>query len=186
MMYCGLHALNAMLGGHFIGEKDIELAHFTRDEMDGIVGQKSDSKGLAKMASKLMGLMSRVATRGTDITVLMEVFRQRLPEIWSSQEFSNCKNRSNLINKQEAVLQIIDLSKLSEQEQETDRMILGNDAHWFAFRKDDQGQWWRLDSVLPRPVPESPSEFAAANIHVGENDQSNLIGGIYLSPWPTF
>lgn len=84
------------------------------------------------------------------------------------------------------MLQIIKLSNLKAQEQETDRMVLGSDAHWFAFRKDDLGQWWRLDRLLPNPVPESPSQFGAANIYVGKQEQSNLIGGFYLNPWRTF
>lgn len=151
-----------------------------------LASSESGSKALAKLASKLMSLMSRVATRGTDITVLMEVLRQRLPDIWSGKEFAPCTNRQILLTQQEAVLQIINLSNLKTQEQETDRMVLGSDAHWFAFRKDEQGQWWRLDSLLPNPVPESPSQFAAANIRVGKQDQSNLIGGFYLNPWPTF
>lgn len=186
MMYCGMHALNAMLGGHFINENDIEQADRTQDEIDRLASGQMGSNALAQMAAKLMHLMSRVSTRGTDIMVLLDVLRLRLPEIWNSVEYANCTNRQALISQQEAVLQIINLRNLRVQEQETDRMVFGNDAHWFAFRKDDEGQWWRLDSLIPNPVPESPSEFAATHVRVGNNDQSNLIGGFYLNPWPSF
>jgi hypothetical protein len=185
MMYCGMHALNAMLGGHFISEKDIEQADTLRDALD-LAGSQIGSNALAKLASKLMGLMSRVSTRGTDITVMLEALRQRMPDIWNSAEFAACTNRQSLADKQEAVIQILDLSNLQNQEQDTDRMVLGTNAHWFAFRKDAQGQWWRLDSLLPNPVAQSPSEFAAMNIRIGKQDQSNLIGGFYLNPAPIF
>jgi hypothetical protein len=185
MMYCGMHALNAMLGGHFISEKDIEQADALRNDLD-LAGSESGSKALAKLASKLMSMVSRVSTRGTDITVMLEALRQRMPDIWNSAEYADCTNRQSLVDQQDAVIQILNLSNLQNQEQETDRMVLGTNAHWFAFRKDDQGQWWRLDSLLPNPVPQSPSEFARTNVRVNQQDVSNLIGGFYLNPWPHF
>lgn len=40
-----------------------------------------------------------------------------------------------------------------------DRLIIGIDGHFVAFRKDDQGDWWQVDSMQPKPIKTNPSDF---------------------------
>jgi len=66
-----------------------------------------------------------------------------------------------------------DIEALNEED---DRMILLADGHYVAFRKDDQDQWWCLDSLHPPSRQESPSEFLAQ-----VKDRAN-IGVVSIGP----
>ena len=45
-----------------------------------------------------------------------------------------------------------------------DRAIIGTrvpSEHFVAFRKDEAGEWWMLDSLRDGPVKKSPQDYVA-------------------------
>jgi hypothetical protein len=139
---CARHAVNAFLGGPAAND-----ASFTAVNM---------------------------ATRAERLLVGQEV---RHNEVDSRQGNypSQVKDYMDLLHDQgvgpEVVLHNIDLSGRAEgldhelPDIASDRAIVGTrlpSEHYVAFRKDEAGEWWMLDSVKEGPLRMSPQDYVAA------------------------
>lgn len=52
---------------------------------------------------------------------------------------------------------------LQETENNVDRMIVGNMTHFLAFRKNEAGDWFMINSNTPQQVRQKPSEYVREN-----------------------
>lgn len=153
---CGMHALNAYMGYHFFFfEKLIEML------TPGLAKGEDPRAGLS--AGMLLYLIEKVARLGCVEGVTRKA-KLIACTCKPSALFDNIsKHEENLIKA---------LSK-------TDRFILGlskSNAHFLAYRKDEKGMWWKIDSMLNIQEAYDHAEALLADIKASySNDHLQFI-----------
>ncbi len=200
---CLKHSVNAFLGGPFFSVEDM----MAEDRTLRMNAQLSDidRMGMERYA-KIHGLdlaevgKDREAAAGKAIDNMAKVLEdfdsRRISSTGGLLEFGqNFINRNReqlgvpptelkqftLAAKKDDILEYV-----KSRQDEVDRFVVGFGSHYRAFRRSENGEWFRVDSMDARQRRESPLEFMEQRISIEDKHGYRSINGMNYAEFMTF